>query len=354
MRTADGVAKQGSGSTDKGAVRLQLPYQPPEEYDFEVEFTAVAEQQSVGQILSAQSRAFSWIMAGNKPEAPMAGFELFDNGPTSRPSEAAAPMERNLEKGRRHVSRVEVRKAGLRGFLNGVELVNWSGDFKRLAPAPDSKLRDDNHLGLRAARNAIFHKITVREITGTGKVDAGVSATTSVGSSGATVAWTDWLGPRLAKGQFANRPDLVVEKDGITTNQLVTGIPFDKGTVVRGPVRMTYLLRESEGTQFVFSIDPLTYESYRAEDKGSELRLFRCGKDGANQTMLASEKIPAAISRTAERTLEFRVDGNVLRATVNGTFSLSAQDTTLATVSGSFYSIYINKGLLLKKVEIAD
>lgn len=166
-------------------------------------------------------------------------------------------------------------------------------------------------------------------------------------------SWTDWLGPKLAKGQFASRPDIVVEKDGITSNQLVTSIPFDKGTVVRGPVRMTYLLRESEWTQVVFSIDPLTNETYRAEDKGSELRLFRAGKDGANQTMLASEKIPAAISRTAERTLEFAVDGNVLRATVNGTFSLSAQDATLATVSGSFHSISFKKGLLLKKVEIA-
>jgi hypothetical protein len=116
---------------------------------------------------------------------------------------------------------------------------------------------------------------------------------------------------------------------------------------------MTYLLRESEWTQVVFSIDPLTNETYRAEDKGSELRLFRSGKDGANQTMLASEKIPAAISRTAERTLEFAVDGNVLRATVNGTFSLSAQDATLATVSGSFHAIAFKKGLLLKKVEIA-
>ena len=167
------------------------------------------------------------------------------------------------------------------------------------------------------------------------------------------VLWTDWLGPRLAKGQFANKPDLVVEKDGITSNQLVTSIRFDEGTVVRGPVRMTYLLRESEWTQVVFSINPLTNETYRAEDKGSELRLFRCGKDGANQMMLASENIPAAISRTAERTLEFAVDGNVLRATVNGTFSLSAQDATLATESGSFHSIAFKKGLLLKKVEIA-
>ena len=84
----------------------------------------------------------------------------------------AVPMKVDLEKGRRHVSRVEVRKAGLRGFLNGVELVNWSGDFKRLSPGTTAALRDDKHLGLGAARDVVFHKIIVREITGIGKVDA--------------------------------------------------------------------------------------------------------------------------------------------------------------------------------------
>jgi serine/threonine protein kinase/formylglycine-generating enzyme required for sulfatase activity len=807
VRTADGMAKQGPGTTVNGAPRLQLPYEPPEEYDFEVEFTAVGDNQSVGQILSAQSRVFSWIVAGNKAEAPTAGFELFDNGPTSNPSDAVAPMERNLKAGRRYVSRVEVRAGSVRGFLDGAELVDWKGDFKRLSPGTTGNLRDDKHLGLRAARDVVFHKITVREITGTGKVDvdalsgealpnithwqdvtamvrenlrsersiliepdrmrfigddnstvttqiswapqdriirvryvgiaqislwptaqgggsvfvlvqpkktlfqhqaqpkseslemvppvlhplgfdftqphdlvvavqgstlrvwidgrfideaqnefikettsglvfiknstvmkvevaelestatpppttedasksarAPLASTTKdapfenslgmkfvpvpatdvlfcihetryrdyaeyaktakegvdggwktqtndgfeiknnagenpvvnvnwddavafckwlsekegltyrlptdrewslavgIGSeenwksdtTPATVfkvpdeypwgkewppprgagnysdesrrakapragamyldgyddefpttapvmsfeanklglfdlggngwewcedwisaeqkervlrgaswsgserssllssfrghsapgirdryngfrvvleipassppplaenpsvspskpdpatppaTWTDWLGPKLAAGQFANKPGLVVEKDGLTTDQDVTSIQFPKDTVVKGPVRMTYLLRESEWTQLVFRINPLTNETYRAEDTGSELRLFRAGEGGANQTMLASEKFPDAISRTAERTLEFRVDGNVLRATVNGTFSLSAQDATLATESGSFWSITFKKGLLLKKVEIAD
>ena len=172
VRTADGIAKQGAATTSKGAVRLQLPYQPPEEYDFEVEFTAVAERQSVSQILSAQSRVFSWVVAGYTPQEPKAGFERFDGGATSKPSEMAVPMKVVLEKGRRYVSRVEVRKAGLRGFLNGVELVNWSGDFKRLSPGTTTALRDDKHLGLGAARDVVFHKIIVREINGIGKVDA--------------------------------------------------------------------------------------------------------------------------------------------------------------------------------------
>jgi serine/threonine protein kinase len=171
VRTADGIAKQGTGTTGNGVPRLQLPYQPPEEYDFEVEFTVRSDQQSVGQMLSAQSRMFSWIVGGYTPQEPRAGFEKFDGGATNKLSETAVPMKGNLERGRRYVSRVEVRATGLRGLLDGVELVNWRGSFRRLSLDTINELRDDKHLGLRAARDVIFHKITVREITGIGKVD---------------------------------------------------------------------------------------------------------------------------------------------------------------------------------------
>jgi len=58
----------------------------------------------------------------------------------------------------------------------------------------------------------VFHKITVREITGTGKVDAGGETTESAGSAGATATATDWLGSRIAKGQFS-KSGYVAEKE---------------------------------------------------------------------------------------------------------------------------------------------
>lgn len=180
FRKVDGIEKRGRGTTDNGVPRLQLPYQPPAEYDFEIEFTPLSEQQSIGQMISAESRTFSWIVAGYTTQEPKAGFEMFDWAPTSKPSEVAVDMKANLEiRGRRYVSRVEVRSTGLRGLLDGVELVNWQGDFSRLSVDAMNKLRDDKHLGLRAARDVIFHRITVHEITGTGKVDAGVTAAMS-------------------------------------------------------------------------------------------------------------------------------------------------------------------------------
>jgi hypothetical protein len=176
VRTADGLAKQGPGSTDNGAVRLQLPYQPPEEYDFEIEFTPADGFQSFGLILSTQSRTFSWLLSGGKEGEPVAGFEMFDSKAASALTEVATPMEKKLEGNRRYRSRVEVRSGVLRAFLDDKLLVSWSGDVKRLAPDAAAKLRDKRYLGLRAARDVTFHKVTVREITGTGKMDAAVAS----------------------------------------------------------------------------------------------------------------------------------------------------------------------------------
>ncbi len=182
-RTAGGLVKKGGSTTTQGAPRLQLPYQPPEEYDYEIEFTPTAGTQTVGQMISAQSRMFSWIINGGRTGEPMSGFEMFDARPTSSPSEVSKRMDGDLVNGRRYRSRVEVRASSLRGFLDDKEIVNWSGKLQRLTLDAPSRLRDDDHLGLRAVRETTFHKITVREITGTGNVDAGVATTSSVSAN---------------------------------------------------------------------------------------------------------------------------------------------------------------------------
>ena len=193
---------------------------------------------------------------------------------------------------------------------------------------------------------------TVREITGTGKVDAGVNAVKSADSTGATVAWTDWMGSSFARGQF-RQSGFVAEKDGITTDQESKGVGLMEDHALEGPVRLTYLLRDSKGAKIIFR-NLLSRDMYIAEDSGIELNIYRVDEGGGKKTMLASEKTPATLSRTGERTLEFRVEGEALKATVNGTLNLSARDATLTTGPGSFVGVDIKKGLLLKKVEIAD
>jgi len=189
VRTADGLVKKGGNTTSEGAPRLQLPYQPPEEYDFEIEFTPTTGTQSLGQMIVTESRMFSWIINGGRVSEPMIGFEMFDGKATSTPSEVSKRMDGELVNGRRYRSRVEARAGSLRAFLDDKEIVNWSGKPQRLSLDTPSRLRDDGHLGLRAVRETTFHKITVREISGAGKVDAGIATS----SSSATAKTIDLL-----------------------------------------------------------------------------------------------------------------------------------------------------------------
>jgi hypothetical protein len=81
-----------------------------------------------------------------------------------------------LTNGQRHRSKVEVRKTGVRGLLDDKPLVRWGttlDSYQSLDINSNDALRDAQHLGLAVTYRALrIQKVTVREITGTGTVDA--------------------------------------------------------------------------------------------------------------------------------------------------------------------------------------
>lgn len=161
-----------------GASVLQLPYRPPEEYDFEIEFTPSNAGLNVNQYLSAGERSFAWKLNAHNRTPPLYGFELLDGKFCKDLTEAAANIATAIEPGRRYQSVVEVRRGGLRGLLDGKEIVKWSGDFRRFSMEGVTRLRDDEHLGIGSwKRNVTFHKVEVREITGAGKMDVRPAST---------------------------------------------------------------------------------------------------------------------------------------------------------------------------------
>ncbi len=169
-------------------------------------------------------------------------------------------------------------------------------------------------------------------------------------SAPSSTSWTDWLGPRLAKGQYQGN-GFIPEKDGITTDLGMKGTNITADDTTDAAIRLTYLLRDSKGAQITVrnrGTGP-TRELYVVEDSGSGMYIGRILGD--KTTMLVSENYPATISRSGERTLEFRAEGDALVATVNGTFTVTAHDTTLTKGPSSFV---IMKGLLLKKVEVQE
>jgi type 1 glutamine amidotransferase len=149
-----------------GHVVLDLPYSPPEEYDFEIEFTPQSNGKNVNQYLIAAGHSFAWKVARNDQYAVI---ELMDGKYYNQRKEGVSERTLFLEIGRRYVSKVEVRRTSLRALVNGEEYLRWSGDFNRLSLETVFKLHDDRHIGVGSVqRGVVFHRIEVREVTGKG------------------------------------------------------------------------------------------------------------------------------------------------------------------------------------------
>jgi hypothetical protein len=163
--TADGLVL--SGVPEAGM--LDLPYAPPEEYDFEIEFTPRGGSNSINQYLAAAGRSFVWRVDGYDKRPPIFCFEYLDGKTAMERSEAVVRKPQPIPNGQRYTSKVEVRRGSLRALVNGEEFLRWSGDFNRLSMPPHFNLKDYRHLGVGSwKRGVIFHRIAVREVTGKG------------------------------------------------------------------------------------------------------------------------------------------------------------------------------------------
>src|SRR5205823_1245242 len=107
---------------------IEFNYMPPEEYDYEVEFTMKEGDRNIQEILASAGQSFVW------KQGSWFGFDPLDGklvGPTGPRSEATAAHSK-LNLGQRYRTTIEVRKGALRVLLDGDEILNWKGDFKRL------------------------------------------------------------------------------------------------------------------------------------------------------------------------------------------------------------------------------
>ena len=147
--------------------RIEIPYEPPEQYDVRVVFTRLSGQRDVNLILTKSGRSFLWLMGAF--DNTVFGFELVrgalsNSNPTSRPAGAC------LENGRRHECIVQVRNAGLKAFLDGRLIVEHRTDYSDLGNLPERSLRDPRLLGVGSFMSpTIFQTIEVLEVTGAGK-----------------------------------------------------------------------------------------------------------------------------------------------------------------------------------------
>ena len=145
-----------------GGARIEIPYQPPAEYDFRIAFTRHG-RSDVDQILSKSGKSFKWGM-GNYDNR-WTGFALI-NGKPDNPTRA----DFKFEDGRAYTSEVQVRNDGLKAFVDGKLAAEWKTDYRDMSQEKFWLMRDDSLLGVGAwASEVTFTSIQVREVTGKGR-----------------------------------------------------------------------------------------------------------------------------------------------------------------------------------------
>jgi len=235
-----------------GLTRLQLPYEPQGEYDFELEFTPVSGDQHVHQLLSMDGRAFSWVLNVPTSGGVRAGFESLYGKTLNYQTSSPVLRKSLLINGQRHRSKVEVRKKSVLGYLDGELLVSYgnSPDYSAaLSLPPYLALRDERHLGIAAQdRELLIHRIEVREITSTEKSSSAPSSSLAEGkevSDAEQREFAAWLfsQPRSTDALHvgANQmPDLMIAGSGRNLRK-VAELPKEPFSITRvriGPVRM--------------------------------------------------------------------------------------------------------------------
>jgi hypothetical protein len=143
------------------------------------------------QILTAYGHSFTWHSAASYAKSDgtyikWAGFD-YVGGKKCNESPAAVKLAEMPQHNVRRESLVEVRRDRVTGYIDGQKMVDWKTDYSDMSKDPSASLPDAKRLGIGIWGNSktTFHDISVREVTGKGKllretaglVPAGPSAT---------------------------------------------------------------------------------------------------------------------------------------------------------------------------------
>ena len=140
--------------------RIQIPYQPPAEYDFTVTCSQPTLRNGISLIMpNPGGGSFFWALGG-------------DNGSTgtlntSPPLRCQLP--RPLAPRTVFSTTVQVRRDGVTVLLDGVVLVEHKTNFKDLSSDDWRRLADASLLGVACDDPTVFHFVQVVEIAGAGK-----------------------------------------------------------------------------------------------------------------------------------------------------------------------------------------
>ena len=149
------------------SARISLPYQPPAEYDFLIEFSVSKDSPCIAQLISKGQVPFTWSMNAGNPRRcrleDIDGHSVIGNT-TLRPAHPFKP-------GKKYISIVEVRKGSVRCLINGQLIAEHKTDYGDLSRNQKWTMPDELRLGLGTWQGpTTFHRIAVREISGKGVI----------------------------------------------------------------------------------------------------------------------------------------------------------------------------------------
>lgn len=148
--------------------RIEIPFEPPEEYDFAITFCRQDGRETVAQFVSHRGRAQMWNMACDHSTA--FGFDVVAGKPATGNATTFRPPT-PLQNGRGYRSVLQVRNAGVRAYLDGALICQWRTHYRDGSVTTRWQLRRQNILGVGAYQaTTTFQRIELLEVTGKGRV----------------------------------------------------------------------------------------------------------------------------------------------------------------------------------------
>lgn len=168
--TVNGTWRKSNGelkSDESGPSVIQIPYYPPEEYDYRIVFTRMSGERALAQVMAKGSSQFQFDWSGW--DGDVFGFGMI--GRLSTKENESTKIRKPLTIGRRYTAEIRVRKDGAQAWLDGDMVTELKTDYSNVSLHELSAIPDKLSLGLVTHRTpTVFHKIEVREVTGKGKV----------------------------------------------------------------------------------------------------------------------------------------------------------------------------------------
>ena len=155
-----------SGSGPGNGLRIILPYEPPDEYDFLMEFEETAVSNAVVQIVATNKAKFMWFMGAEDNNAY--GIGIID--PKSGHANTAAGTIKNDDiSHKRHISIVSVRRNRISATLDGKELAYYDTDFSDVHIQDFWSIGSGPCLGLGSSHPVNVYRAELNEIVGVGR-----------------------------------------------------------------------------------------------------------------------------------------------------------------------------------------